>query len=193
MPEMLVDMEVPGLQSAKYYIEKFMDSAPFGWTRSMLELFDNMKVVMLFRDPRDVLISYEAYRKREPINALEGDLKKQIEGIMQHYAGRLKLYDEQPDRVFILRYEDLIERPRKVLVPMLDFLGLDASEDTLEKMLHPLLKEDLQSRRHITAGSKEESMGRWQQEMSLAASNLFATYTETEIKRRLGYSVYAAD
>ena len=188
LPEMLADMEVPGLQAAKYYIEKHMDSVPFGWTKSMFELFENMKVVMLFRDPRDVLISFEAFRKREPINALKGDdLAEQVDNIMQHYAGRLKLHDEQPDRVFMLRYEDLMERPREILVPMLDFLGLDAGEQTLENMLQPLQGRDLQSRMHITSESRTKSVGRWRQDLPAAASKLFAMHAG--ILDRLGYPV----
>lgn len=189
LPEMLADMEVPGLRSAKYYIEKHMDGTPFGWTRSMLELFPGLKIVMLFRDPRDVLVSFEAFRKREPINALKGgDFAGQVENIMQHYAGRLNLHDEYQDRVFILRYEDLMQKPLEVLVPMLHFLGLDDGEESLEKMLQPLQNRDLQSRRHITAGGKVHSVGRWQHDPQAATTKLFAAHAG--IITRLGYPMH---
>jgi hypothetical protein len=187
LPEMLADMEVPGLQSAKFYIEKHMDNVPFGWTRSMLELFPALKIVMLFRDPRDVLISYEAFRKREAINLLEGDLATQVENIMQHYTGRLRLHDENPGRVFIMRYEDMVARPQEQLVPMLDFLGLDAGEVVLEKMLLPLQGRDLQSRRHITSNSKANSVGRWRQDPQADAWKLLTAHAK--IIERLGYPV----
>jgi hypothetical protein len=155
---------------------------------SMLELFPDLKIVMLFRDPRDVMISFEAFRKREPINALKGsDHAGQVESIMQNYSGRMKLFDEYQDRVFILRYEDLMQTPEEVLVPMLDFLGLDAGTEALDEMLLPLQDRDLQSRLHITAGSKTKSVGRWRQEMPSAVSNLFAAHAE--IIDRLGYSM----
>jgi len=189
LPEMLADMEVPGLQSAKYYVEKHMDGVPFGWTRSMLELFPDLKIVMLFRDPRDVLISFEAFRKRELINALKGgDLDRQVENIMQHYAGRIKLHDEFQNRVFMLRYEDLMQKPEEVLLPMLNFLGLDNCADALEKMLQPLQGQDLQSRRHITAGSRGKSVGRWRRDPQAAVGKLFAAHAG--IITRLGYSVH---
>ena len=189
LPEMLADMEVPGLHSAKYYIEKHMDGAPFGWTRSMLELFPDMKVVMLFRDPRDVLVSFKAFRKREPINDLKGGGPAgQVENIMHHYAGRMKLYDEFQDRVFILRYEDLMQKPEEVLVPMLDFLGLATGREILDEMLQPLQDRDLQSRRHITAASKTNSIGRWRQEMPSTTSKLFETHAG--IITRLGYPLH---
>jgi len=192
LPEMLADMDVPGLQSAKYYIEKHMDGVDFAWTRSMLELFPDLKIVMLFRDPRDVLISFEAFRKREPINELKGgDLAEQVENIMQSYTSRLKLYDEYPDRIFPLRYEDLMQTQEEVLVQMLDFLVLDAGKEALDEMLQPLLDRDLQSRRHITAGRKTHSIGRWRREMPSAVSKLFAAHEE--VLERLGYSVCAAE
>jgi hypothetical protein len=189
LPEMLADMGVPGLQSAKYYIEKHMDGVQFVWTRSMLELFPGMKIVMLFRDPRDVLLSFEAFRKREPINALKGsDVAEQVDNIMQNYVGRMKLFDEFQDRVYILRYEDLMQRAADVLVPMLNFLGLDSGKEVLDAMLQPLQERDLQSRRHITAGSKTNSVGRWQQEMPAAASKQFARHAG--ILDRLGYPLH---
>jgi hypothetical protein len=189
LPEMLADMEVPGLQSAKYYIEKHMDGVQFVWTRSMLDLFPGMKIVMLFRDPRDVLLSFEAFRKREPINALKGsDVAEQVDNIMQHYIGRMKLLDEFQDRVFMLRYEDLMQRAVNMLVPMLNFLGLDAGKEVLDVMLQPLQERDLQSRRHITAGSKTNSVGRWRQEMPAVASEQFARHAG--ILERLGYPLH---
>lgn len=191
LPEMLADMDVPDLQSAKYYIEKHMDGTPFDWTRSMLELFPDLKIVMLFRDPRDVLISYEAFRKREQINKLKGDLPQQVENIMKHYAGRLSLYDEYKDRAFLLRYEDLLQTPEEVLIPLLDFLALDACKETLEKMLQPLQGRDLQSRMHVTAGSKAKSVGRWRQDLPAAAAKLFAAHAE--IIGKLGYSVHGTE
>ena len=143
---------------------------------------------MLFRDPRDVLISFEAFRKRERVNVLKGDLARQVENIMHHYAGRLTLHDEFQDRVFMLRYEDLMQKPEEVLVPMLDFLGLDNGEDTLERMLQPLQDRDLQSRRHITAGGKGKSVGRWRRDPQAAAGKLFAAHAG--IIARLGYTVH---
>ena len=188
LPEMLADMDVPGLQSAKYYIEKHMDGTPFDWTRSMLELFPDMKIVMLFRDPRDVLMSFEAFSKREPINKLQGDHSQQIENIMKHYAGRLSLHHGYQDRVFILRYEDLLQKPDDVLVPMLEFLELESRKNTVEKMLQPLQDRDLQARRHVTAGSKAKSVGRWRQDMPEAAKKQFEAHAA--IITELGYPVH---
>jgi len=185
---MLADMDVPGLQSAKYYIEKHMDGPPFDWTKSMLELFPEMKIVMLFRDPRDVLMSFDAFSKREKINKLRGSLSEQVESIMKHYIGRLSLHDEYQDRVFLLRYEDLLQTPDDVLTPLLNFLALDASKDTLDKMLQPLRDRDLQARMHVTAGSKEKSVGRWRQDMPAAAAKQFEAHMK--IIGRLGYPEY---
>ena len=107
---------------------------------------------------------------------------------MHHYAGRLTLHDEFQERVFILRYEDLMQKPEEVLVPMLDFLGLDNGEDILDKMLQPLQGQDLQSRRHITAGSKGKSVGRWRRDPQAVAGKLFAAHAG--IIARLGYPVH---
>jgi hypothetical protein len=86
-----------------------------------------------------------------------------------------------------MRYEDMVARPQEQLVPMLDFLGLDAGEVVLEKMLLPLQGRDLQSRRHITSNSKANSVGRWRQDPQADAWKLLTAHAK--IIERLGYPV----
>jgi len=186
LPEILADMEVPELHAAKFYVEKHMDGVPFDLTRSMFELFSEFKLIMLFRDPRDVLLSFDAYRRLGQINEFSEDRATRVKEIMRHYRGRLKLYDELPERVFLLRYEDVILRPREVLPAMLKFLDIDASERSLELMMEPINSGDLQSRMHMTAGSKNASIGRWRKELSVKEQKLFEAHTD--VLEHLGYA-----
>ncbi len=185
LPELLADMEVPDLYTAKFYAEKHMDGVPFDLTRSMLELFPELKVIMLFRDPRDVLLSYDAYRRLGQINAFREDRSSRVKEIMKHYRGRIKLNAELPERIFVLRYEDVILRPREVLPSMLRFLDIDASERSLERIIEPIHSGDLQSRMHITSGSKNASIGRWRKELSVKEQHLFARHAD--VLEKLGY------
>ena len=72
LPFLLEDVDAPNRKSPKFYIEKHMDGAHFGFTRSILELFPESKILMLFRDPRDVFLSFEAFSKKEKIIPLDG-------------------------------------------------------------------------------------------------------------------------
>lgn len=186
LPEMLADMQVPGLTAAKFYAEKHMDGVPFELTRSMLELFPELKLIMLFRDPRDVLSSFDAYRRLGQINALRVEPATRVREIMRHYQGRIQLNDEFPARIFVLRYEDLVLRPADVLPPLLRFLDIDATEKSQEMMMEPIKSGDLQSRMHITAGSKNASIGRWKTGLGEKERNLFNDHSE--VLERLGYA-----
>jgi len=186
LPEMLADMEVPGLYSAKFYAEKHMDGMPFELTQSMLELFSELKVVMLFRDPRDVLLSFDAYRRLGQINEFREDRASRVKEIMRHYRGRINLLDESPERIFPLRYEDVILRPNEVVPPLLEFLCIDASERSLQMMMEPISRGDLQSRMHITSESKNASIGRWRNELSVEEQELFVAHAD--VLEHLGYA-----
>ena len=48
------------------------------------------------------------------------------------------MIDESPERIFLLRYEDVILRPNEVVPPLLEFLRIDASEHSLQMMMEPI-------------------------------------------------------
>jgi hypothetical protein len=171
--------------SAQYYVEKFLDGRTFGMFRAMLELLPDSKVLMLFRDPRDVYLSLAAFSKKEKIISLDGDSETKIESTMNHYKMRLKLSEEYPDKIHIIKYEDLIADSQRTIEDFVKFLSISDDASIINNMITVMQDKDLQSSRHITAGSRKKSMYRWKAELQEADSVEFGKYKN--IFEKLGY------
>jgi hypothetical protein len=90
------------------------------------------KFVFQVRDPRDYLVSAEARRGFWAGNKF-GSLRRALEVWREDQLGGLQVLGLLgPERVFFLRYEDLVSRPREVLEPLCAFLGLPFEEAMLE-------------------------------------------------------------
>lgn len=82
----------------------------------------NLKILALFRDPRGMLSSRAAtfFKKKK----LYGD----EEEVCQQYGNNLKdaleLSTNYPDKVKVIRYEDLAVEPESNTKEILDFIGL---------------------------------------------------------------------
>jgi hypothetical protein len=76
------------------------------------------KFVFQVRDPRDYLVSAEARRAFWAGNKF-GSLRRALEVWREDQLGGLQVLGLLgPERVFFLRYEDLVSRPREVLEPL---------------------------------------------------------------------------
>lgn len=178
LPFLLEDVDAPNRKSPKFYIEKHMDGAHFGFTRSILELFPESKILMLFRDPRDVFLSFEAFSKKEKIIPLDGSDQEKIEHIMKHYQGRLLLYKEYSDRIVKINYENIVSGDVNIIKAMLQELNLSDSNECVNAMLESLKRNDLQASLHSTSGGAEQSVQRWRRELNVEQQKLFSYYDE---------------
>jgi len=96
--------------------------------------YDGKKVILLTRDPRDLLVSnYHQATKRD--NAYHGDLSSFIHSDRHGIKKIIRFYQNWqqvslPDTEFMhLRYEDIHQDPAKALQNILDFIGLEAEND----------------------------------------------------------------
>ncbi|MBC08117.1 aminotransferase class I/II-fold pyridoxal phosphate-dependent enzyme [Thalassospira sp.] len=119
-------------------------------TRSIVEKCDNVKFVALVRNPVATIHSWiqnpkefpatadpmqewrtGACRKFEDGNPITGEFWG-FDDWKQITTEQIQLAEEYPDRVRILRYEDLVEQGQPVLEDLFDWLGLSLTEATLE-------------------------------------------------------------
>ncbi|MBS3735244.1 MAG: sulfotransferase [Phycisphaerae bacterium] len=183
LPQLLSDIGAPHLEEARYYVEKQMDAA--GLLASIRELLPESRVVVAFRDPRDVLVSLGAYERQGQLLVKHASLGRRIDEIMTHYRRRLELVEREPDRCIAYRYEDLLARPIVTLRPVVAFLGLDASEPVLSGMAEPIARPDLQADHHVTAPDPAATIGRWRRELPRRTLRRFGRYAD--LLSRLGY------
>lgn len=92
----------------------------------LFEWFPDARIVWIMRDGRACVASLikVPWAVSDPI-VLARQWVRNIS------IGRM-LRDEKPDQVFMVHYEDLIEDPRPVMEPLLEFLEVDPSDEMFE-------------------------------------------------------------
>lgn len=105
-------------ENAAMYGFKYTSSAP----EVAATYFPNAKIICIIRDPYDVLLSHQ---KR--------NFTKSTENVCKSWTTFSKKYRDysknHPDKCYVVRYEDLVSQPRRVLRKVFEFLGLDLKEE----------------------------------------------------------------
>ena len=98
--------------------------------------FHDRRIILLVRDPRDVIVSYY-YELRYRRPTVVGTLDEFVSD-PKNVANLLKFYEVWstrvgcPDATLVLRYEDLHAEPERSLRDVLDFIGVtDISDDVV--------------------------------------------------------------
>ena len=103
-----------------------------------LRLFRGRRVVLLIREPKDVLVSlymHNVHREARPlyhgdVNAMAHSEIYGIEKYLTYYA-TWYAHRAEPKNLMLVRYEDLSHEPGAVLAAALDFLGIPRVTDAL--------------------------------------------------------------
>jgi glycosyltransferase involved in cell wall biosynthesis len=171
----------------------FVEKGPFGRVRLEVieDLFGSLRELVLFRDPRDTLCSILSYQARYPgatlvRKSLDASRRDHLEEIAASFAGMLGQAAERGDRTLVVRYEDVVERPRAALPRILEHLELDRSAETIEAMTDAALIDDERSSAHLTSASVAASVGRWQNELD-ASTRALATSVFRDVLGELQY------
>ena len=130
------------------------------------ELYGDAREIFLTRDFRDMVCSIRAFNEKRGRDAfgttgLEGDeafirqLAPSVDGLRAQWRARR-------DRAHLVRYEDLVMRPRETLAGALAYLGTDAGDGLVDAMLAQAGEEIPGMADHRTAASGGASVGRWE-------------------------------
>jgi hypothetical protein len=136
------------------------------------ELYREGRVVFLVRDLRDLLASRLAFNRKtgraqfgyggaaSPEDYVRTTMRTEVGDLLDTWRAR-------GTDGFLLRYEDLVQRPREVLRDLLAAAGLDASAETVTATL-----ERARARRperqagHKTSPDESASIGRWRDDLA---------------------------
>ena len=125
------------------------DKSPRQDVEAILEAFPECRVVVMLRDFRDMCVSLAFHAARESgtwqgvfadaaRKALDNSfLRMHLANYERHadYAAHRRLAKQRPERVRIVRYEDLKARPEETLGGALRFLGVGDDEQAVRKCL----------------------------------------------------------
>jgi hypothetical protein len=152
--------ERPG---ATYFVEKLgPDTGAL-----MRELYPGARELFLVRDFRDVVASIFAFNEKRGFQGFSrdrasSDAEYVSDWISESVGSFLRAWRARSDGAHLIRYEELVRRPREVLAGVLEFLELDAPRDTIDAMVASL--DEPASDVHRTTAA-EDSIGRWERDL----------------------------
>ena len=160
---------------AKAGARRFVERA-HEWHEVMLarELYEDARVVFLVRDLRDVLASRLAFNRKTGLRQFgadaAGDDEAYVRGAMREEAAALvQSWRAQEGSSFLLRYEDLVERPAETARALFAQVGLDAAAPTVEATLaRAAARMPERQAGHGTTPDPAASIGRWRRDLDPA-------------------------
>jgi sulfotransferase family protein len=153
---------------ATHFVEKCWPSAAS--QDILFDIYPGAREIFLVRDFRDVLASIVAYNQKRGYDLFNRDefsdeaefvsrLRSDAEAMQEAYVAR-------KDQALLLRYEDLISDERGTVTRILDYLGVDSGEATVEGMLQTASEARLNGQEaHRTSATAAESIGRWTRDL----------------------------
>ena len=168
-----------GQDGAAYFAEKLRNDivSDLAW-----ELYPDAREVVLVRDPRDVLCSVLAANAKRGDRPPPADVRSWIGA---EFAGRIttvaESWERRRARAHLVRYEDLMLDPVPTLTGALDYLGLDAGEQTVRQMLAGAEQPLTGMSEHRTTPDPQASIGRFARDLDPALLE--------ECERRLGDAI----
>lgn len=152
----------------KYFAEKcLLDSVLLDLTA---EIFPGAREVILVRDFRDRLSSVFAWNEKRGDHGFghTPEMSKAdylTERVRRDAEGLLRRWRRQGDGAHLIRYEDLILEPARVLTALLEFLDLDAGEAVVAQMLETATRPSDLLDRHRTVSDPAQTIGRWRHDL----------------------------
>ncbi|NXG13456.1 ST1D1 Sulfotransferase, partial [Grallaria varia] len=102
------------------------------------------KIIYMARNPKDVVISYYYFYQMAKIHPDPGTLAEFLETFLTGKAAYGSWYDHvrgwwekrKEKKILYLFYEDMKKNPRQEVKKILQFLGKEVAEETVERILH---------------------------------------------------------
>ena len=157
----------------------------------------------VYRDGRDALVSYYYYATGKKVFAgsfeqfVFSPFVEQFTSWKEHVTGALEFASKHPDRILMLRYEDMLHNPLPALTMIADFLALKTDAKTLGKAAEKSSFEQLQKAEQESGG---ETLGKrftflrsgrteqWRDHFGPQLYQRFLTENR-QILQRLGYQL----
>jgi Sulfotransferase family len=152
------------------------------------ELYPGASEVFLVRDFRDMVASTFAFNEKRGFEGFGRDrVATDAEYVMgpvaTSVAELVQAWRARGPGAYLLRYEDLVLRPRETVADLLAYLELDASSDTVAAMLETLGAQDSDVHRTTAA---ERSVGRWSSDLAADVQEACASALGPAL-RQFGY------
>jgi hypothetical protein len=151
-----------------YFIEKTLpDVVP----HVLWDLYPSAREIVLVRDLRDMVSSILAFNAKRGFAAFgRASARSDVDFIRNLRNDVVQIVDNwqaRSDRAYLLRYEDLMLHPKETLSAVLDYLGLEATEANVRRLLDDASAMAEPPEEHRTSPSVDESIGRWRRDLDV--------------------------
>lgn len=155
-----------GKKYPKYFAEKamYIRRGPDWQSPNVLKLlYDEITNIYLVRDPRDILVSQVAFFRKDQDIGLNRT-KDIINNLSMLMDKMVEDFKDEEGRI-IIRYEEMIHEPKKVVHQLCNELGVEINKNELHQIINMVVSGKKEE--HITSGSVNKSIGRGMRELSL--------------------------
>jgi len=168
---------------ATYWLSK--DPGMWDYLDRAFERYDDLKVVYLVRDPRDVVLSFKTSNVGDyhPYFNAKRWQKEQKLG--------LELLDEHPEQVHRIRYEDLLQQPETEAESLCSFLELEYEPGMLYYYESEDAKQASQSAEvfeNLSVPIKSDNYGKYKDQLSREEIQLTEAIAADEMEQH-GYEL----
>jgi hypothetical protein len=186
-----------GLENPLYFAEKLINPSRDTeyLSRLIWELYPQGKEIILVRDFRDMFCSVLSFMKKRDLMICFG-LDFQHAHTEQEYVEITKqridfiwnCWETRKHKAYLVRYEDLIEKPLPILKGIFEYLNIDHDEATLQMILEKASLRNAEMTDHITSSTVDASLGRWKKDLSPTLQRLCNEAFKPALEA-FGYSV----
>jgi hypothetical protein len=149
-------------ESARYFAEKYLPDHTPTLTR---DLYPGAKEIFLVRDIRDVVCSMLAFNAKRGYRSFgrdnvtsDADFVRQLADAMQ---ALIDSHRARAESSLLVRYEDLIISPERVLDTILCYLDLPRDDHVVQQMIERSAQDTRELVAHRTSANPVASIGRW--------------------------------
>jgi hypothetical protein len=175
----------------KYFGEKFSPQS-FQILQTITEIYPSSKEIILVRDFRDMLCSIISFNKTRNYNAFgrktrQSDSEYIQKVIKQQTEVLLARWQERKDKVYLVRYEDLVVNPIQTLTSIFEYCNIDSDLSTVEQLIKQASNDNDSLNNHRTTLSPKASIGRWRTDLAVDLQQICEEVIG-DVLQKFGYS-----
>jgi LPS sulfotransferase NodH len=170
--------DVQGKPDATMYLEK---SIGFATIKRMHRWGWPLRVVLLVRDPRDILLSVKSFNKKRNVQGFGADRLGEtdlVRSYLNFFLTVRQMLKNNGIEFVEARYENLLNDPEQALAEVAQGLGLDASPSIIDQMVDAYGAQDENVRNHRTKSSGGALL-RWKTEMMPGQIQELSAYNDS--------------
>jgi hypothetical protein len=155
-----------GQTSPVYFAEKHL---PGGLPWLVWELYPSAREIFLVRDFRDMLCSILAFNAKRGTAGFGrqhvADDQAYVQRLETRVARLVRSWKARSERAHLVHYEDLVTHPAGTIAGVLEYLGLERTDSTVQAMLDKASEPTQELQQHRTSRDAEASIGRWREDL----------------------------